>query len=231
MPSARLSSRLPLRLSALKRVKPENRLGDTAPRRLRHSHRCSTGWQGLVRAFNADAETRIEGFDDTGKAYPRLTLDIEREEATHFNSGDLETGNPSKGLTGRTGPGQGHWRLNLTGWPEDTKVLSYIRTPKDGFLTAMHDVAPSAGTRYRIAIFNPASNDRQVSMLRLVNAQRQEATVSIRRIDDNGRAGREPVWFSIPAGHSRIIDSKTLESGGGGLQGALARARRWKVAV
>ena len=49
-------------------------------------------------------------------------------------------GNPTKGLSASTGAGDGDWRLALDG-TLDAEVLSYIRT-KDGFLTAMHDLAP-----------------------------------------------------------------------------------------
>ena len=61
-------------------------------------------------------------------------------ETVHFNSDDLELGNPRKGLTGSTGAGAGAWRLALKS-ELDLEVLSYIRT-EDGFLTAMHDLAP-----------------------------------------------------------------------------------------
>ena len=63
----------------------------------------------------------------------------------HFNSNDLEQGNVGKGLTGSTGAGEGDWRLELSS-DADIEVLSYIRTT-DGFLTAMHDVAPVSPAR------------------------------------------------------------------------------------
>ena len=63
---------------------------------------------------------------------------------------DLEAGNAGKGLTRSTGAGEGDWRLTLTS-DLDLEVLSYIRTT-DGFLTAMHDLAPEVdGVHWRCA--------------------------------------------------------------------------------
>ena len=103
------------------------------------------------------------------------------------NSDDLEQGSPQKGLSGGTGAGEGDWRLELTSELE-IEVLSYIRTT-NGFLTAMHDVAPSAGTRHRVAVFNPGSNRNQESLLRLINPGDGAAEVTITGIDDKGVAG------------------------------------------
>ena len=84
-----------------------------------------------------------------------MTLDIEADETVHFNSADLEDGNAAKGLAVGTGSGAGDWWLALSS-DLDIEVLSYIRTPGDGFLTSMHDVVPAdENGDYRVAIFNP----------------------------------------------------------------------------
>ena len=127
--------------------------------------------QGFVRVINHSGdsgEVQIEAIDDTGVSYGPLTLSIDGDATVHFNSDDLESGNAGKGLTGSTGTGEGDWRLVLTSGL-DVEVLSYIRTT-DGFLTAMHDLAPESEEGvHRIAIFNPGSNTAQVSRLRLIN--------------------------------------------------------------
>ena len=76
-------------------------------------------------------------------------------------------------------------------------MLSYIRTT-DGFLTAMHDVAPVSGTRHRVAIFNPGSNAAQVSRLRLVNAGEEVAEVTIAGTDDQGISPGGEVVIAVP---------------------------------
>ena len=129
-----------------------------------------------------------------------------------FNSDDLEQGNADKGLSGSTGAGEGDWRLALTS-ESDIGVLAYTRTT-DGFLTAMHDAAPVAGTRHRVAIFNPGANDRQVSWLRLVNAGDEAAAVTITGIDDSGASPGSAVQVSVPAGTARRYTAAELESGG-----------------
>ena len=115
--------------------------------------------EGFVRVINHSAEAgevTIDPVDDSGREFDTITLSIDASETVHFNSGDLETGNEGKGLSGSTGSGQGDWRLAFSS-ELDIEVLSYIRT-EDGFLTAMHDVAPVEGDIHQVAIFNPGSN-------------------------------------------------------------------------
>ena len=57
-----------------------------------------------------------------------MTLAIGANEARHFNSDDLETGNAAKGLTGATGaPETGHWRLGFESGL-GLRVMGYVRT-------------------------------------------------------------------------------------------------------
>ena len=121
------------------------------------------GYQGFARLINR-SETggvvRIEAFDDAGRRPAPVTFRIGAGETVHFNSDDLETGNAGKGLSGGTGAGTGDWRLRLISGL-DLEVLAYIRT-SDGFLTAMHDVAPVTAQAHRVVVFNPGSNRNQV---------------------------------------------------------------------
>ena len=77
----------------------------------------------------------------------------------------------------------------------------------------MHDLAPEAGGARRVAIFNPGGNDRQVSLLRLVNDGAAAAQVAVSGVDDRGAAGGE-VSATVPAGRSLTLSAAQLESGG-----------------
>ena len=74
-------------------------------------------YQGFVRIINrsgVSSEVSVEAFDDDGMAYGPVTLDIDANQTVHFNSGDLEDGNPDKGLMEGIGSdGIGDWRLTL----------------------------------------------------------------------------------------------------------------------
>ena len=192
-----------------------------------------SGRQGFVRVINrseSTAEITIRAHDETDWEYEPLTLSLGSGQVAHFNSDDLEQGNAGKGLTGSTGAGEGDWRLELSS-DSDIEVLSYIRTT-DGFLTAMHDVAPVSGTRHRVAIFNPGSNTAQVSRLRLVNAGEEAAAVRIAGIDDQGMSPGSEVRLTVPAGATRTYAAQELESGAEGLEGALGDgAGRWRLTV
>ena len=191
--------------------------------------------QGFVRVVNRSdeaGEVSVRPSDDSGRDYGALTLAIGANEAVHFNSDDLERGNAAKGLSGGVGAGEGDWRLALRS-DLDIEVLAYIRTG-DGFLTSMHDLAPTSGDEHVVATFNPGSNDRQVSLLRLVNDGGAAASVTISGVDDRGAAGRSAVSATVPAGRSLTLSAAQLESGEGSgiVGGALGDgAGKWRLAV
>ena len=169
------------------------------------------GREGMARVINHSGEAgevSIRAFDDEGEFHGPLTLSLGALETVHFNSEDLENGNPAGGLTGCTGAGEGDWRLELAS-ELDIEVLSYIRTP-GGFVTSMHDVAPSEGNTHRVPFFNPGSNTAQQSLLRLVNPGDSAATVTIRGVDDRGAAGPGgPVTLTLPPQASRTVSAWT----------------------
>ena len=192
-----------------------------------------SGRQGFVRAINRSdtaGEIHIKAYDETERDYEAVTLTIGANEVVHFNSDDLEQGSPQKGLSGGTGAGEGDWRLELTSDLE-IEVLSYIRTT-DGFLTAMHDVAPSADNRHRVAVFNPGSNRNQESLLRLVNPGEAPAEVTIAGVDDRGAPGDGEVTLSVPGGGLRTVGAWELESGAEGLTGMLGDGSgKWQLTI
>ena len=191
------------------------------------------GREGFVRVINRSGEAgevSVEAIDDSGAVLGTTALSIGGGATAHFNSSDLENGNPEKGLSGGVGSGAGNWRLLLDSELE-FEVLSYIRTG-DGFLTAMHDVAPSVDGEYRVAIFNPGRNPRQVSGLRLVNPGDEDAEVTIAGTDDSGASPASEVSLGIPAGKSVTLTALQLETGGEGLTGALGEGMgKWRLRV
>ena len=69
-----------------------------------------SGRQGFVRVANRSAEAgtlSIEAYDASDRAFEAVTLSVGGGATAHFNSDDLEVGNPAKGLTGSTGAGTG----------------------------------------------------------------------------------------------------------------------------
>ncbi len=194
--------------------------------------------QGFVRVLNhsdAAGEASIVATDDAGVAYAPLTLALGPRAATHFHTGDLESGNAAKGLAGATGMGTGGWRLAIESETLDVEALAYVRTP-DGFLTGMNDVAPLEDGALRIATFNPGSNVDQVSLLRLVNPGTEEAEATVTGTDDAGLSPGSPVVLTLPAGTSCTVDAAQLESGSGLACGAPQDglgdgAGKWRLAV
>ena len=190
------------------------------------------GRQGFVRVINRTAqagEVRIAAYDETDWSYETVTLALPANRAVHFNSDDLEMGNAGKGLSGRTGAGQGNWHLELTS-ELDIEVMGYMRH-WDGFLTSMHDLAPKSGDRAVVAFFNPASNTDQTSRLRLINPGAEAAEITISGVDDSGVPGESKVQVTIGAGKSLSLTAGQLEAGVG-VQGAFGEgAGKWRLSV
>ena len=196
------------------------------------------GRQGFVRVANRSGRSgtvRIQAFDDTDVDYEALTLSLGAGAAAQFNADDLELGNRSKGLAGSTGAGTGAWRLALSSADIEFEAGAYVRSA-DGLLTAMNAVAPGRfadpGWVHRVATFNPGSNWRQVSLVRLVNRGGEAAQVALQGADDTGVRPGGTVSVTVPAGRSVTLGAKALEDGGDGFEGALGDgAGKWRLRV
>lgn len=188
------------------------------------------GFVRVVNRLNRGGSVSITAFDDAGRRHGPVTLTLDAQQTVHLNSGDLEDGNAGKRLLSGVGrPSQGDWRLELAG-DLDIKVLSYIRT-SDGFVTAMHDVVPSDAGVHRVAFFNPGSNWRQESLLRVVNPGDSAASVAIRGVDDRGVDGGI-VRLSVPPRAAGTFTAAELEGGAPGLTGSLGDGTgKWRLEV
>ena len=175
-----------------------------------------SGHQGFVRVINHSdegGEVLIDAVDDAGMPSTLVRLAIGAGETVHFNSGELEDGNAEKGLSRGIGEGEGDWRLRLRS-QLDLEVLAYNRT-SDGLLAPLHDLVPGTdeeSMNHRVAVFNPASNVNQVSRLRIINRGEETAAVTIEGIDDDGETPDTAVELEVPAGASRTVTAKELES-------------------
>ena len=186
----------------------------------------NTGREGFVRIINKSGvkgEVVIEARDDEGAQYDALSINLPARNSIHFNSSDLEDGNAGKGIGRGIGRGQGDWSLYVSS-TLDLDVLVYVRTD-DGFVTSLHDVvvADHNGS-HRVVFFNPGSNHRQVSKLRVVNLGSETATVKVRGLDDKGVESADTAVFEVPAGGARSLSAHDLESGTG-TDGGLDYAR------
>ena len=189
--------------------------------------------EGFARVINrsySSGEVAIEAVDDAGVRFGPVRLTLRPRQTVHFNAADLESGNSAKGLDGGVGVGTGDWRLEVASELELT-VLAYARMA-DGFLTSLHDLAPvAADGSHRVVFFNPGSNKRQVSKLRLINNGERAARVVIAGIDDGGKDS-EAVKLSVPARRALYFTSAELEAGVERVEGGLGDgAGKWRLRV
>ena len=200
--------------------------------------------QGFVRIANRSdraGTVRMHAVDDTGEYRGPVELSLEAHQAAHFNSRDLESGNPSKGLSGGFGDGTGNWRIELTTTLE-VDARAYIRTP-DGFLASIHEVAAEAvpevvdeddeTVRYHVPIFNPGDNDIRQSRLRLINTGVEAAEIVIRGQDDNGKpAPNGEVRLTVAGGAAHMLTAEALEEGGDDIRGRFGDGTgRWRLTI
>lgn len=189
---------------------------------------------GLIRLFNAssdDGTVEITAFDDDGVRHGPVTLAIAAREIRHFDSADLENGNPANGMTGGTGSGLGDWRLRFD-TDLDIEVAAYSRT-SDGFLTVMHDTVPRTDGLHVVPIFNPGSELEAASRLRLTNPDTARAVrVRITGRDDAGVRADGAVKLTLPPGGSYTLDAAQLEAGSAATTGSLGDGEgRWRLKV
>ena len=189
-------------------------------------------YQGFVRVINHSPRAGrvvIHATDDEGLHYDPVTLSMDADQTVHFNSQDLEHGNPAKGLADGIGAGAGDWRLDL-GSNLDIEALGYARTA-DGFVTALHDLAHATGPDRAIAIFNPGSNTAQVSLLRLVNHGDESVEVTVRGVDDQGQSPGRDVLLTLPPGTARAPTAADLESGAEATGALGDGSGKWRLTV
>ena len=189
------------------------------------------GFVRLINHANATADLEIRAYDEAGEAYGPVALSLAANQTIHFNSSDFEDGNQAKGLAEGIGMGEGDWWLEFNG-SSDIEAAAYVRHKTDGFLTSMHGVVPAdAAGLHQVAYFNPGSNPKQISWLRLVNRGDEPALVEVSGVDDAGSRSADTVRFSVAARASRMLSARHLESGQG-LDGALGDGTgKWALTV
>ena len=194
----------------------------------------SSELHGFLRIANLSGRTlaiSLRAVDHSGTEHEPTSLVLTRGETLQLSASDLEQGNAAKGVSA-IGAGVGDWHLEITG-DRRFEVLTYAGV-LDGFYTSLHDVAPSAddGSLW-IPFFNPGSNRRQASRLRLVNWGETAAEVTINGVDDAGVSSDEAVRVTVPARSARDYMSWELETGSGdGMSGTLGDgAGKWRLRV
>ena len=181
----------------------------------------NVGQPGFVRVINRTnrgGSVRIVAIDDSGQRFGPVNMWLPGRHTRHFSSKELEQGGNRQltGLSRGVGDGAGNWRLQLV-TDLEIEPLAYIRRA-DGFVTSMHEVAAEtrAGSRwrYRVPFFNPASDRRNISHLRLINPGSVHANIVISGVDDQGKA--QPgsvVRLTMRAGTAHMLTAQQLEQG------------------
>ena len=194
------------------------------------SHPTQQGFLRIINYSDRGGVITIRALDDAGFVAGPVSIEVPARGARHVNSDDLEFGNADK-LKGRLGPpSSGDWRLLLE---TDLSIvaLSYVRT-RDGFLTSLNEhITLDDGWHY-VPTFNPGSNRRQQSVLRLDNVNDQPVEVSIRGIDDAGRPSRSVVRGTLPGNGTVRLTSQELEEGPMGWSGSLGDGSgKWRLLI
>ena len=189
------------------------------------------GFLRLVNSSPTGGIVRINALDDAGKATRTVRVFLDKRHTVHLNSRDLEQGNDDKPISGGIGDGEGDWRLSL-GTSLDLQAQAYVRTA-DGFVTSLHDLVDTLGKAHHVIFFNPASNDRQRSLLRLINPHDYGVDVLIDGRDDQGKPSPKGlVRVRVPPWQATTLTARQLESGAPGLTGSLGDGSgKWQLFI
>ncbi|MDE0006576.1 MAG: putative Ig domain-containing protein [Rhodospirillaceae bacterium] len=197
--------------------------------------------QGVLRIVNAsgDAGTvTIHTIDETGVRTGTAVVALNGYAAVDISATELQTGDAAKGLSSGVGNLSGSVRMAIE---SDMPIVPLaLARAADGTVSALHDTvlpaaAPgSAGYRYDVPIFHPASNATQPSRLRLINPADAPVEVTIEARDDTGAAASGgTVQLTLPPGAARTLTSLQLEAGdAAAFTGRLgAGAGSWRLSV
>ena len=164
------------------------------------------GIHAFVRIINysgVGGTVAITATDDDGQEH-ETWVEVEPGTTRHFRSRHLEHGN-FRGLGPGIGRGEGARRLVLKS-DLDLSVLAYART-SDGFVTSLHQTAPkwktATGTGALVEFFNPGSNRTTASVLRVINLEDRELTVTVHGYDDE-RTPRTVRELSLDYDHATL---------------------------
>ena len=200
----------------------------------------SGGPQGMLRIINGTAESgtvEIHAVDDAGMRTGPAAFTLNASAAVEFTATDLQSGNPSLGLTGGIGTGIGDVRL-LIDTDLEIVLLAFVRAA-DGTLSAMHDTVRAASEddsgqyAYEVPVFNPSTEMVRASRLRLINPGDAEASVTISARDDSGAAATGgDVTLTLAVGGSATLTAQQLEAGDGSIVGRLGAGNgKWRLRV
>ena len=191
--------------------------------------------EGFMRIINdslTSGTVEITAIDDAGDEFGPVRLSLQGGAGRHINSSDLERGNQAKGLPKGVGDGVGDWRLELT-TTLDIRPMAYVRT-KTGFVGGMEALVAGDARAYEVLFFNPASNQSQRSLLRLINPNFSEQQITIIGRDDRGQAGAGPVRLNLAGKAAITLNARQLEQGDAdvGLRGQLGDGEgKWRLTV
>ena len=189
--------------------------------------------EGFIRVTigqtNEPSTVTVYGVDDQGNRAGPVSFEMHSSAARQITSRELESGAPEKGLSGALGDGEGDWVLELHS-EETLGASAYLRTG-DGVLTRIDERAGADGDGYRVETFNPGSNRRKLSLLRISNLEPEFPVLTlVEGLDDAGKLLR--VVARIPPGESRTFDATELEEGSERLIGALGDGTgKWRLKV
>ena len=181
--------------------------------------------QGVLRVLNltdVPGTVTVNAINDAGTRSGPATFTLGAYAAAQFDAADLASGNVLKGLSGGLGSATGDRRLEID-TDLEIEPAAYVRAV-DGRLAVMHDTVREAviagRSRYRVPLFNLATDLTQASRLRLINPGDAATAVTIGARDETGAAasGGE-VLLTLPPGGAHPLTAQQLEAGDTSIQG------------
>lgn len=168
----------------------------------------------IVNDSDQAGTVTISGIDDSGLPAPQgdVSFTLGPNQARQLTIVDLEQGNPSKGLSGQLGDGQGKWRLTITA-SVDIKVMSLLRT-WDGLLSNLSQTVPQRNGQRIIYFANPASNTVKKTLLRIINKRANRRTVILSATADDGLiAPQGNITVTLGPNEAKQFTTADLENG------------------
>ena len=139
----------------------------------------------LVNPSDGTATVQIQGRDDSGATPAAVRLSLPAGRARTITAQQLERG---EGLSGRLGDGVGKWQLTVEA-NTAIQVMNLLDAPTGNLANLSSlDVDSVLVQGGILPLFLPAASPQRQGFARVINSTGTRGTVTIRALDDRGKA-------------------------------------------
>jgi len=169
--------------------------------------------------------------DDNSNSKQVVSFILQPYESRQITAEHFEYNPEDRGLSGSIGYAQGNWHIDVQSSVE-LSLFSMIRYDDGSLVDVSQSFKSDEFNQVHIDFVNPASNNNQQSILRIINPGNYSTQVVIKAVDDSGRHPHAVLSFELKPHTVKLLTSEILENGGNGFSGSLGDGTgKWALMI